>query len=195
MAIILDGNIGVTYPDVTTQNTSAIISGKLPTTRLPAGSVLQVVSTTKTDTFSESVASAATSADVTGLTVSITPSATSSKILVNFTVSIGIVGAPQVGYVKLYRGGSILSGAIGNADGNRTRMSASSEVVSGVDIKTICFTFLDSPSSTSSLTYSVRLSHSSGVTRTVYVNSSASDSNTSDYARAASTITVMEIAA
>ena len=167
----------------------------IPKATLPTGSVLQVVSTAKTDTFSESVVSAGTSSDVTGLTASITPSATSSKILVNFTVSISVSGSPQVGYVKLYRGGSILSGAIGDTAGNRTRMSASSEIVSGVDIKTICFAFLDSPSSTSSLTYSVRLSHSSGATRTVYVNRSDADSNTSDYARAASTITVMESAA
>ena len=43
MAIILDGNIGVTYPDVTTQNTSAVVNGKLPLSQVPAGTIVQAI--------------------------------------------------------------------------------------------------------------------------------------------------------
>ena len=46
------------------------------------GKIGQVVSTNKTDTFSESVSTEAMSNLVTGLTVDITPSASTSKILV-----------------------------------------------------------------------------------------------------------------
>ena len=48
MSIILDGNAGISFNDSTSQNTSAVISGKLPTAKLPAGSVLQVVQATTT---------------------------------------------------------------------------------------------------------------------------------------------------
>ena len=56
-------------------NASAAIAG----TKLSAGAVLQVVSTAKTDTFSSSTGSYI---DITGLSVSITPSSTSNKILI-----------------------------------------------------------------------------------------------------------------
>ncbi len=46
---------------------------------LPAGAVLQVVQTTKTDTFSTTSTSFT---DITGMTVNITPSSTSNKVLV-----------------------------------------------------------------------------------------------------------------
>ena len=57
---------------------------------LPAGvggKVLQVLSTTKTDSFASSSISANTGVDITGLSVDITPSATSSKILIIFNVN------------------------------------------------------------------------------------------------------------
>ena len=50
------------------------------------GKVLQVVSTTKTDAFTST---SGTFVDVTGLTASITPSATSSKVLVLVSISGG----------------------------------------------------------------------------------------------------------
>jgi hypothetical protein len=78
MAIILDGNIGLTYPDVTTQNTSAIISGKLPTAKLPAGAVLQVVSNTYQVT--SQIDTLSTTFITTGLSGTITPTSSSSKI-------------------------------------------------------------------------------------------------------------------
>jgi hypothetical protein len=202
MSLVLQSSGGgsVTIAEPTTasnftQNLPAVNGTVITTGNIPAGSVLQVVSTTKTDTFSESVATGGTSANVTGLTAAITPSATSSKVLVNFTVSVAISGAVQGAFVKLYRDGSLLSSANGNTAGNRTPTSASVNIETNSIVVTACFTFLDSPSSTSSLTYSVRLSHSSGATRTVYVNRSEADSDTSDFPRAASTITVMEIAA
>jgi hypothetical protein len=55
------------------------LTGTVPAARLPAGSVLQVVSTVKTDTFTTVSSSYV---DVTGLSVSITPTSATSKILV-----------------------------------------------------------------------------------------------------------------
>ena len=78
MPITLDGNLGVIYPDVTTQNTSAIISGRLPTAKLPVGSVLQVV----TATISSSLTTSSTSAVASTLIATITPSSSTSKVFV-----------------------------------------------------------------------------------------------------------------
>jgi len=192
MAIILDGNIGVTYPDVTTQNTSAVIGGKLPTTRLPAGSVLQVVQSAKTDTWSEAVGLGAISGDATGLTPSITPATTSNKVLVRGCVFCHVTSNELM--LVLYRNGSAIF--VGDTAGNKSR------VTGGIDCSNsdeywggISFEYLDSPSSTSAVTYSVRFRHSSGTTRTVYVNRATTDNDSAGTGRSSSSLTLMEIAA
>ena len=78
MSIILDGNAGISFNDSTSQNTSAVISGKLPTAKLPAGSVLQVVQATT----STEVSTTSTSYVSAGLSASITPTSSSNKILI-----------------------------------------------------------------------------------------------------------------
>lgn len=55
---------------------------KVITPLLGAGAVLQVVQTVKTDTFSTTSPAETAFVDVTGFSVTITPSATSSKILI-----------------------------------------------------------------------------------------------------------------
>jgi hypothetical protein len=158
----------------------------------PAGSVIQVVSTTKTDTFSESVAAAGLSTDITGLTATITPSNENSKIFVAYSLTTSISSAGLSVYSFLHRDGSAI--AIGNADGSRRR------VTSGVTISTLDVlvstpaNFLDSPNTTSAITYSIRLSHDSGSARTIFVNRSNTDTNAAGFARAVSSITLMEIA-
>ena len=55
---------------------------RLDASLIGGGKIGQIVSTNKTDTFSAGIATEAFSSIVTGLTVDITPSASSSKILV-----------------------------------------------------------------------------------------------------------------
>ena len=55
--------------------------------------------------------------------------------------------------------------------------------------------FLDSPSSTSELTYGVKIGHTSSSTKSMYVNKSHDDPDDASYGRNASTITVMEVLA
>ncbi len=55
--------------------------------------------------------------------------------------------------------------------------------------------FLDSPSSTSELTYGIKIGHTSGSSKTMYINRSHDDSDDASYGRNASTITVMEVLA
>ena len=173
--------------------TDAVTGAKIGS--LPAGSVLQVVSTTKTDTWSTS---STTYADVTDLTANITPSSTSSKIL-----AFGQIGASAHGntsgiYFALAKGGTIIADATGDAASNRPR--ATSVFFPGDfgsannPYNTIAFTYLDSPASTSELTYSIQARKGPNST-TLYVNRSIADRDTVDYEpRYISTITLMEVA-
>jgi len=163
----------------------------LTTTSPKAGNIIQVISTTKTDTFSETINSGNWSAVVTGLTAVITPSSTSNKILIHYTVNV----AGNFPYLGLDKGGSVITGSIGAAAGSRTRATMST--YTGYDnTYTACIAgnYLDSPSSTSALTYGIRIRHSSSSTQTGYVNRSKTDTDEHQISRSASVITVMEVA-
>lgn len=164
-----------------------IASGVLDSGSLPTGTVLQVVSTTKTDTFSTS---SVTFTDVTGLSATITPSSTSSKIYAQ--VNFGIVdanGLERISY-RITRNGTAVG--VGDAAGNRTRANAETIIAGGGYTKSLSFAYLDSPSSTSALTYQVQVADIS--TGTTYVNRSNADTDSTDISRASSTVTLWEIA-
>jgi hypothetical protein len=178
-AKIVDGTI--VNADI---NASAAIAG----TKLGAGAVLQVVSATKTDTAS--VASS-TFADITGLSVSITPSSASNKILVFAYINLAWVSITTKAGARIMRDSTAI--AIGDTAGSRTRVSGI--IYLGTDsFAPLCISVnhLDSPSSTSALTYKCQF-NSMDNTGTVYVNRGASDSDASNVGRTASGITVMEI--
>lgn len=156
-------------------------------TATTSGSILQAVSTTKTDTFS-TTSTAYT--DITGLSVSITPTSTSSRILVFTNFQASVSGDIAVMF-QFVRGSTAIS--IGDAAGNRTRASASllqSNITE--QLGTFSFHFLDSPATTSATTYKVQTFVNAG---TMYVGRTGSDSDLATRPRTASTITVMEISA
>jgi len=159
---------------------------------ITGGKILQVVSTTKTDTFTQSIASGAYTGDVTGLTAVITPAFTTSLILVSYSI---VVVSQEDGAIlsALYRNGSAI--AIGAADGSRAQATAGTRSSSQANtVDTISTQTLDAPSSTSALTYSVRVGHVGVGTNIMYVNRSERDSNTYSDGRYTSTITAMEVA-
>lgn len=151
------------------------------------GKILQIVQTTKTDQFTTTSTSFV---DVTGLNVSITPSSTSSKILVLAMVALG---GPQSGVIigKVLRGTTDL--LIGDASSSRTRGNFA-QIAYGIEtsMPTCNFQYLDSPSSTSAQTYKVQVvspaGYTGGVNRTGY------HGDNSSYSVAASSITAMEVA-
>ena len=159
------------------------------------GSILQVVSTTKTDGFSASVGDSATSSVITGLTVSITPSSTSNKILIIAHIS-GAASGSGWQYWSLTRGGSKLTGATGDQWGsNRTRNTIGGYPNNSTDLmNNFSFNYLDSPSSTSAQTYGIVFTNGSGSSKTVYINQGTAGDAT-DRGSFTSTITAMEVAA
>jgi hypothetical protein len=150
--------------------------------------VLQVVSTSKTDTFT----TASTSyVDITGLSVSITPQSTTSKVLVIVQLSASQTFGTNQCATRLVRDSTAID--IGDTAGSRSSALAQVRGLSADTPLTIPATFLDSPATISALTYKMQaINLSAG---TFYVNRSTTDTDNSTHVRTASTITVMEISA
>lgn len=184
----------ITLPDNTgTVITTASTGQVIPKAALPTGSVLQVVSTALTSATSYSVASGATQA-ITGLSVSITPTSSTSKIMVFVTANI--ISANVGPAIYLLRGATPIG--IGDAAGSRTQVSSGSDAAIQSlysEMQPATIQYLDSPATTSSTTYSVSLLCTRSTTDTIYVNRSVTDTSASNYGRYMSSITVMEISA
>ena len=157
------------------------------TVKLPAGCILQTLSTTKTDTFS---ANSAQIQAVTGLSVAITPKFSTSKVLIMADVSASVIDSGR-GYLGLYKNGSVL--VQGDAAGSRVRAVAQLSGDDSGEALSSTVNFLDSPNTTSSTTYQIYLIGEGSSTQ-VHVNRSHSDGNAVGRGRFISTITAMEIA-
>jgi len=154
------------------------------------GKVLQVVQTVKTDTFSSSTGSFI---DVTGLSVSITPSSASNKILILSDIHYGTNANSGYAFFKLLRGSTDIY--LGDAAGSRIRGFGGGGSTDAATLTQLSTVFLDSPSTTSSTTYKIQIYNQNAATYAVYVNRTYNDTDNTSYSRAASSITVMEILA
>jgi len=167
-------------PVSTIQNAS-LASGVPSAAKLPVGSVLQVVSTTKTDTFS-TISTSFT--DITGFSVSITPTSATSKVFVTVTFTMSQSSTIALSVFNLVRNSTNIS----QPSTSPTFTGTSGGYVGFSDnILPVSFTFLDSPATTSATTYKVQTRVNAA---TMYVNRR----DTNDCAFTA-TITAMEIAA
>ena len=184
-----DTNTGISFPaaDTIKFSTGGVERMSITNSGVSAtGHIIQVVSTTKTD--STSTSTSGSFADISGMSVSITPSSTSSKILI--LISLGSISSSpgvSVGF-KLIRG----STAVGNA-ASSSLQSGFTNIYGGEDsadkyLQSASHNFLDSPSTTSSTTYKLQWRNSSGTT---YLN--AYYDGGTNYS-GSSTITAMEVA-
>lgn len=152
---------------------------------------VQVVQAYKTDSFTGNTSQ--TYIDITGLSVTITPSSSSNRILIFGNLSISSVNA-RGGAAVLVRNSTIIGQA--DAAGSRARASGSGLGFTGdgsgdqeMHLATN-FCFLDSPNTTSAITYKIQ---ASGFDSLWWVNRSQSDGDSADRTRCTSNITVMEI--
>jgi len=167
----------------------AMASGK---TLTGGGKILQVLQAVKSDTFSTTSTSLV---DVSGLSVSITPSSTSSKILVH--VDLFLTASYYVGHAQLVRNSTLIYRA--DTAGNRPidSITFAQNVSNDGIMQRSSIMYLDSPSTTSATTYKVQAStrkdgQGGGV---FYINRTTQDRDTTGYdARGPSSITVMEVA-
>jgi len=184
MALTLDGNGTMT---VGNGDITGITRGAIESTAIGAGAVLQVVSTTLTTAFSTTSGSMV---DVTGLSLSITPTSASSKVLVTVNLSMTQGSGGVVILYQMVRGSTAIGiGTTGGANFNVTGAIYSGDASTNQNFIYPSSQLLDSPATTSATTYKVQiLSNTPGTT--VYINK-----RSDTYVSAISTITAMEIAA
>ena len=154
----------------------------------------QVKSSTYVNPISILDAGANTWTDTT-ISASITPTSSSSKILVMVNMNIS---APQNDYVflRLVRGNT----PVGNGTGSGLRPgcfasylnNASDTTGIGANMEAIPFNYVDSPSTTSTVTYKVQFNQINSADD-LYINRSLSDVDGNRYGRGSSTITLIEV--
>ena len=121
----------------------------------------------------------------------ITPAATSSKILVWVDAQFGITADYSLS-LKLVRGSTDIY--VGDGASYRLRAATGGWIHATAAMpKNTIGPFLDSPSSTSELTYKVYISSENG--STTYLNRSLTDTDATWNRRGASSLTVMEVLA
>jgi hypothetical protein len=146
---------------------------------------VQIVQTEKTDTFSTSSTSYV---DITGLSVTITPSNSLNRILI--FASINGTGGDNGSAVLLRNSTQI---AIGTASGSRVVGTFADffQNNSSNSQKTMAKIFLDSPLTTSAVTYKIQYRCGGS---SFNLNSGFGDTDSAFNTRTSSIITVMEIA-
>ena len=153
------------------------------------GRVIQVLQDVKYDTSSTTSSSFS---DISGLAITITPKSSSHKVLVMVELK-GWAQNSQMAALTLRRNNNDLY--IGNTASSRQRASGAGWYANGSPnqvMGTSVFNYLDSPNTTSAMTYKVRWRTLSNI---AWINRTSYDYNNSDTCRVPSSITVMEIAA
>lgn len=163
--------------------------GKVAFPNTSTGKILQVVSTTKTDHFSTTSSSLV---EVTGLNVSITPLASTSKIYLNIDVSLGGSTA-YVGF-NIKRDSTLIAVTTAVSGDNRHQGTFGKVIVQDSGIHSTGFNFLDTPNTTSAINYKIFVISAYG-SRSVSINRSHNTGNYAYDGAGCSTITAMEVAA
>ena len=145
-----------------------------------------VVQTVMTAPFSTSSTSYT---DVTGLTVTITPTSATSRVFVHVVCPVS-VSAAQALFLTLSDGSNNVLLSPDSPGSRRVAFSRLSLADQGL-IRPEVFTLVHSPGVDTAFTYKVRASVTGG---TGYVNRGDSDSDTSTFARSVATITAIEVA-
>jgi len=178
--------------NLTSLDAGSISTGTLAKARLPSGTVLQVVQTVLSTSFSSSTRGSYI--PITGLSVNITPLSTSSKILVLCQIMIADNNNWPEGF-HIYRNGSVVTptGPTTSLTPNNTYAAAGGgNAINAGMYGPVLMNYLDSPASTSTLTYQVYGAKPSASSANLVVNpTTAGGSNSMG---GSSSIIVMEVA-
>ena len=157
------------------------------------GGIIQVKSTTITNTFDNDQE---TFADVTGVTVTITPTRSDSNILVMYNGQVGMEATNRMGHIRIVRviGGTTKTDLYVGDQGQSNQARASSSVASPYNYMLASFsgTFMDAPATTSPVTYKMQIAAGD---QGYKVNVGRDDGNSNEFSRARvpTSITVMEV--
>ena len=154
---------------------TVLTTAGVPASAMPAGSVIQVV---QAETEA-AVATTSTSFVTTNLTASITPSSSSNKVLVLVAAEGFAAAVSEPAIYTVFRGTTAGTDLGGTANWGFALVYGNASLVGG----SVSINYLDSPSTTSSQTYTLAMRSNGGGAISMNSNSQKS------------TITLMEIAA
>ena len=183
MAITITGNTGISMPDE-----------GIEAKDLGNGGIIQVVNAVKTDAFTFQGDGAGSYSAVTGLAVTITPTTTTNKIIIDVVLNFTADSATQHCGFQIRRGSSLLSGyAPTMSYGDRTPSMVHTRNEGVNNMQVVPIQGHDVPGTTNATTYNVYASIEG--TSNFYLNlrSGTNDAYT-NYA-GVSTIRAMEIVA
>ena len=180
--------------------------GKVAFPNTSTGKILQVITnTTQNSTGSVSCSVSRTYYDIPDQNVTITPTSSTSKILISFQ-ELGEFSSSAHSYnfalERSISGGAttLIQGDIGSDSNKSAQFTQPLATYHGDDNDTTveiahCSNYLDSPATTSAVTYKTKVRRHEGGTGTYYYNRTVRDDNANHSDRGLSWITVMEVAA
>ena len=168
------------------------VNSIIPVAGVPTGGgggIIQIKQTFKSDVTSFTSNSSTTYADISGMSVTITPTSSSNKILVSFVACVSTNSSDRNNSIKLLRDSTDICKSTAGSSLNATIID---KTFSDKYIMNFTQTFLDSPSTTNATTYKLQWAcEGSGGNKTYFLNRKGQNANEG----ATSTITVMEVAA
>lgn len=149
--------------------------------------VFNVQTAVKSDTASTTSASFA---DI-GISLTITPSSASSKILLMANLNLGANRGADASYgmFRILRDSTAIG--IGDAAGTRQRATSQAQPSGTIAQQYAGMVFIDSPATISSITYKLQWYQVGGIT--LYLNRSDSDPDSTSRNRSISTLTAIEV--
>ena len=183
MAVTITGNTGISTPDE-----------GIEAKELGNGGIIQVVQHHEPAASDINSGAIAGATDYTLLSKAITLSSNTNKVLIMASVYLEMSDSQYDGlYGKLMRDSTQI--CLGDAAGSRNRASFMfpNSNVANRPVET-SINYLDSPATTSEITYSVRIRDDSGAGSSIYFNRGAIDTDSAAQYRLASTLICMEVA-
>ena len=177
------------------------VNSIIPTAGVPTGGgggVVQTTVTNKTDTASQSSVSTSSFWSLESIIKgTITPTSNTSKVLIRMMINLGINENTTLTGALVRNIGGTETLIVADDANNRTETTTSMNIDSDHEMGAMHLTYLDSPSTTSAVSYYLRFTQMTGGSRTLYVNRSAIDSDSSDnsYPRGVSTVILQEVSA
>ena len=156
------------------------------------GGIIQVKQSVLTSATHQNI-NAGANYDWSNLTCTITPTRSDSKIMITSMLSlVGESGHPFA--LKIKRNGSYISAARGDSSGSMELVTTGIPTQSNdYTLGNVFVQYLDSPASTSAQTYMYTINHGSNAQRAIYINKTDQDTNSYQFSRGISTMTLMEI--
>ena len=168
------------------------VNSIVPVGGLPSGSsggVIQVKQLYKNDVVSATGSSESTFADISGMSIAITPSSNSNKVLVCYSVKLSASTNGRNNCLRLVRGSTVIGGGTGGTTTDAIEHFRQGDS-NGNEIYTGNYSFLDSPATTSETTYKLQWSIENA---TAYLNRRGEGGAGSTAFGLASTITLYEV--